>query len=121
MPKTVLIVEDNEANMMLYDDLLRSQGYKTLQAKDGMEGLRMARDHFPDLILMDFILPEFSGLEVARKIKDDDVLKKIPVVVITAFTFEGDDDVFLEGGFDGYITKPISGPAFLEMINGFLN
>ena len=79
--KTVLVVEDNELNMKLFHDLLEAHGYNILQTKDGMEALRMAREHRPDLILMDIQLPEVSGLEVTKWIKEDDELKTIPVVL----------------------------------------
>ena len=83
--KTVLVVEDNDLNMKLFHDLLEAHGYNILQTKDGMEALRMAREHRPDLILMDIQLPEVSGLEVTKWIKEDDELKSIPVVAVTAF------------------------------------
>ena len=85
MSKTILIVEDNELNMKLFHDLLEAHGYKTLQTKDGMEALRLAREHHPNLILMDIQLPEVSGLEVTKWIKEDESLKHIPVIAITAF------------------------------------
>src|SRR3546814_2150409 len=76
MSKTVLIVEDNELNMKLFHDLLDAHGYQTLQTKDGMEALAMVRQHRPDLILMDIQLPEVSGLEVIKWIKEDDNLRR---------------------------------------------
>ena len=80
MTKTVLIVEDNELNMKLFHDLLDAHGYKTLQTRNGMEALALAREHRPDLILMDIQLPEVSGLEVTKWLKEDDQLRTIPVV-----------------------------------------
>ena len=91
MGKTVLIVEDNELNMKLFHDLLDAHGYATLQTRDGMEALAMAREHKPDLILMDIQLPEVSGLEVTKWIKEDDNLKSIPVVAVSAFAMKGDE------------------------------
>ncbi len=85
MQKTVLIVEDNELNMKLFNDLLEAHGYATLQSRNGMEALELARAHKPDLILMDIQLPEVSGLEVTKWIKEDDELKIIPVIAVTAF------------------------------------
>src|SRR3974377_149201 len=84
--KKVLIVEDNDLNMKLFNDLLEAHGYTTLQTKDGVEALRMAREHRPDLILMDIQLPEVSGLEVTKWLKEDDQLRQIPVVAVTAFS-----------------------------------
>jgi len=90
--KTVLIVEDNDLNMKLFNDLLEAHGYYTLQTKDGIEALRMARAERPDLILMDIQLPEVSGLEVTKWIKEDDDLRAIPVIAVTAFAMKGDEE-----------------------------
>jgi two-component system cell cycle response regulator DivK len=119
--KTVLVVEDNDLNMKLFHDLLETQGYHILQTKDGMEALKMARDHHPDLILMDIQLPEVSGLEVTKWIKEDDNLKAIPVVAVTAFAMKGDEEKIREGGCEAYIAKPISVSNFLETVRHFLN
>src|SRR5207245_8696209 len=81
--KRVLIVEDNELNMKLFNDLLEAHGYTTLQTRDGVEALQMAREHRPDLILMDIQLPEVSGLEVTKWIKEDEALRTIPVIAVT--------------------------------------
>ena len=119
--KTVLVVEDNDLNMKLFHDLLEAHGYNILQTKDGMEALRMAREHRPDLILMDIQLPEVSGLEVTKWIKEDDELKSIPVVAVTAFAMKGDEEKIREGGCEAYIAKPISVANFLETVGRFLN
>ena len=121
MAKTILIVEDNELNMKLFHDLLEAQGYDTLQTKDGREALKLAREHRPDLVLMDIQLPEVSGLEVTKWIKEDENLREIPVIAVTAFAMKGDEEKIMEGGCDGYISKPISVPTFLETVAGFLN
>ncbi len=116
MNKTVLIVEDNELNMKLFHDLLEAHGYKTLQTKDGMEALKLAREHHPDLVLMDIQLPEVSGLEVTKWIKEDEDLKSIPVIAVTAFAMKGDEEKIREGGCEAYIAKPISVSNFIEII-----
>ncbi len=116
MPKTVLIVEDNELNMKLLNDLLQSKGYGTLLAADGVKGLELARQHKPDLIIMDIQLPGISGLEVTRTLKADDELKAIPVVAVTAFARQGDKEAILEAGCDAYIAKPISIVDFMETV-----
>ena len=90
MPKKVLIVEDNELNMKLFHDLLEAQGYDTLETREGLSALSMARIHKPDLILMDIQLPEISGLEVTKWLKDDETLAHIPVIAVTAFAMKGD-------------------------------
>jgi two-component system, cell cycle response regulator DivK len=120
MSKTVLIVEDNELNMKLFNDLLEAHGYTTLQTKDGMEALKIARKERPDLILMDIQLPEVSGLEVTKWIKEDDNLKSIPVVAVTAFAMRGDEEKIREGGCEDYIAKPISVSKFLETVQRYL-
>ena len=118
--KTVLIVEDNELNMKLFHDLLDAHGYNILQTKDGMEALDIAREHHPDLILMDIQLPEVSGLVVTKWLKEDDDLASIPVIAVTAFAMKGDEERILQGGCEGYISKPISVPHFLETIARYI-
>lgn len=118
--KTILIVEDNDLNMKLFHDLLEAHGYRTVQTKDGMEALKLARLHRPDLILMDIQLPEVSGLEVTRWIREDADLKAIPIVAVTAFAMKGDEEKIRQGGCEAYIAKPISISKFLETIESFL-
>ncbi|MBL9035031.1 MAG: response regulator [Rhodospirillaceae bacterium] len=118
--KTILIVEDNELNMKLFHDLIQAHGYNILQTKDGMEALKLARQHKPDLILMDIQLPEVSGLEVTKWIKEDDNLKSIPIIAVTAFAMKGDEEKIREGGCEAYIAKPISVVQFLETVDRFL-
>ncbi|MEE8549167.1 MAG: response regulator, partial [Alphaproteobacteria bacterium] len=113
MSKKVLIVEDNELNLKLFRDLLEAHGYETLQTKDGMEVMQLARDHKPNLILMDIQLPEVSGLEVTKWIKEDEELKSIPVIAVTAFAMKGDEEKMREGGCEAYIAKPISVTQFI--------
>ena len=120
MTKTVLIVEDNELNMKLFNDLLEANGRATLRTKSGVEAVKLAREHKPDLILMDIQLPEVSGLEVTRWLKEDPDLRHIPVVAITAFAMKGDEEKILQGGCEGYLSKPISVAKFLETVNAFL-
>ena len=120
-PKKVLIVEDNDLNMKLFNDLLEAHGYLTLQTKDGVEALRMARQHRPDLILMDIQLPEVSGLEVTKWLKEDDDLRTIPVVAVTAFAMKGDEEKIRNGGCEAYIAKPISVANFLQTVERFLS
>jgi two-component system cell cycle response regulator DivK len=118
--KTVLIVEDNELNMKLFHDLMEAHGYNILQTRDGMEALKLARAHRPDLILMDIQLPEVSGLEVTKWIKEDDDLRSIPVIAVTAFAMKGDEEKILQGGCEAYIAKPISVTNFLKTVERFL-
>src|SRR5919201_2224640 len=119
--KQVLIVEDNELNMKLFNDLLEAHGYYTLQTKDGVEALRLARQHRPDLILMDIQLPEVSGLEVTKWLKEDDELRSIPIIAVTAFAMKGDEQKIRDGGCEAYIAKPISVASFMSTVERFLS
>ncbi|CCQ75164.1 response regulator [Magnetospira sp. QH-2] len=121
MAKKILIVEDNDLNMKLFNDLLQAQGYDTVQTPDGRKVLDLARAESPDLILMDIQLPEISGLEVTRLLKLDDGLQNIPVIAVTAFAMKGDEEKIREGGCDGYIAKPISVPEFIATVSTFLS
>ena len=120
MSKKVLIVEDNELNMKLFHDLLDSQGYETLQTREGLQALALARQHRPDLILMDIQLPEISGLEVTKWLKEDDELRAIPVIAVTAFAMKGDEERIRQGGCEAYISKPISVSKFIETVKVYI-
>ena len=121
LTKTVLIVEDNELNMKLFHDLLDAHGYEVVEARTGPEALERAREHCPDLILMDIQLPEVSGLEVTQKIKQDEELANIPVIAVTAFAMKGDEERIRQGGCEDYIAKPISVSSFLEKVKRYLD
>lgn len=120
MTKTVLIVEDNELNMKLFHDLLEAHGYRTLQTRNGFDAMDIARAEHPDLIIMDIQLPEVSGLEVTKWLKEDEDLKKIPVIAVTAFAMKGDEERIRQGGCEAYISKPISVAKFLETVKSYL-
>jgi two-component system, cell cycle response regulator DivK len=115
----VLIVEDNELNMKLFRDLLAAYGYATVETRSGMEALDLARKHRPNLILMDIQLPEVSGLEVTKWLKDDDDLASIPVVAVTAFAMKGDEQRIRQGGCEAYISKPIAIQTFIGTVRKF--
>ncbi len=116
MPKTILIVEDDPLSMKLATDLLHAHGYDTLHSVDGMDTFQIAREHHPDLIIMDIQLPEVSGIEHVKVLKADEALRDIPVLAVTAYALKGDEERFLEAGCDGYIAKPISLPHFLKTV-----
>ena len=121
MKKRVMIVEDNELNMKLFNDLLEAQGYETVQTRNGLEALELARKYRPDLILMDIQLPEVSGLEVTKWLKEDESLQFIPVIAVTAFAMKGDEERIRQGGCEAYISKPIAVMKFLETVKAYLN
>jgi len=118
--KSVLIVEDNELNMKLFTDLLEAHGYATIQTRNGMDAVELARRHRPSLILMDIQLPEVSGLDVTRWLKSDSELSAIPVIAVTAFAMKGDEERIREGGCEAYISKPISVLGFIKTIREFI-
>ncbi len=120
MKKKVLIVEDNELNMKLFEDLLGAHGYDTIKSKDGKKVLDIVREQKPDLILMDIQLPEISGLELTERLKADADLKKIPVIAVTAFAMKGDEDKIRKGGCEDYISKPISITDFIKVVQKYI-
>ena len=121
MKNKVLIVEDNELNMKLFDDLLSAHGYQTFKTRDGSHVLELAREHKPDLILMGIKLPEVSGLEVTQWLKAEKDLKHIPVVAVTAFAMKGDEEKIRQGGCEDYISKPISISDFMQVVQKYLD
>lgn len=120
LAKTILVVEDNAMNMKLFREILESRGYSTLRAETGLDGLRLAREHRPDLIVMDIQLPDVSGLEVTDRVKKDETLRHIPVLAVTAFVMRYDEQKILLAGCDAYIAKPISIPEFVRAVETLL-
>ncbi len=120
MKKKVMIVEDNELNMKLFDDLLGAHGYDTVKTRDGTKVLDLAREHAPDLIVMDIQLPEVSGLDVTKWLKADADLRSIPVIAVTAFAMKGDEEKIREGGCEDYVSKPISIVDFMKVVDKYL-
>ncbi len=119
--RKVLIVEDDTLNMKLFNDLLEANGYAVFQARNGLEALRTARLHRPDLILMDIQLPEMSGLEVTEQLKADKELSSIPILAVTAFAMRGDEEKVRQAGCDGYMTKPISMGPFIQAVERYIS
>jgi len=107
--------------MKLFADLLGAHGYETYQTREGLKAIKMAKKHKPDLILMDIQLPEVSGLEVTKWIKDDKEIADIPIVAVTAFAMKGDEKRIRAGGCEAYISKPITVSSFLATIRKFLD
>jgi two-component system cell cycle response regulator DivK len=113
---TILIVEDNELNLKLLKDILEFSGYSTVVTGLGAEALNLARQHHPDLILLDIQLPDIAGTEVARRLKADGQTHAIPIIAVTAFAMSGDRETFLDSGCDGYISKPFNLQALLALV-----
>ena len=116
----ILIVEDNEMNMRLFSDLLKSKGYEVLQCLEGKKALDMVIKNHPDLILMDIQMPEISGLDVTALIRQTPEIKDTKIIAVTAFAMKGDEQKILDGGCNGYIAKPISVSDFLSTVDDFL-
>jgi two-component system cell cycle response regulator DivK len=107
-PRLVLIVDDNEKNLKLARDVLQFAGFRTLEAASGAEGIALAAEHLPDVILMDLRLPDMDGTDAARKLAEGARTAQIPVVALSSVPLEGDRDWFLAAGFAGYLEKPFS-------------
>ncbi len=116
----VLIVEDNALNMRLFNDLLEASGYETLQCTDGGKAAALAVDEKPDLIIMDIQLPEVSGLDITRWLKDDERTAAIPVLAVTAFAMRTDELLVREAGCEGYLSKPIQVRSFLKTVDDLM-
>lgn len=116
----ILLVEDNEMNRDMLSRRLERKGYQITMAVDGEQGVEMARTALPDLILMDMSLPVLDGWEATRRIKNDPVLRSIPIIALTAHAMSGDREKALEAGCDDYDTKPIELPRLLEKIQALL-
>jgi CheY-like chemotaxis protein len=120
MSARILIIEDNEAAMDLMVYLLHTSGYRTFSAENGAEGLRLAKQELPDLIVCDINLPEMDGLEVLRLLKENSGARSIPIVAVTALAIVGDRERLLRAGFDGYISKPIDPEIFVAQMEALL-
>ncbi len=121
MKKTILLIEDNPQNRYLVQFLLETRGYEILQAETGSQGLEMAANHRPDLILLDIQLPGMDGHAVARALKSDPQLKAIPIVAVTSYAMVGDREKCLAAGAEGYIEKPIDPESFGAEVERFLS
>ncbi len=118
--RVVLVVDDHEDNRRILRDLLASAGYEVIEATTGDDGVAMAKARTPDLILMDIQLPGIDGYEATRRIKADDALRRIPLIVVTSYALSGDDAKALAAGADAYVAKPFSPRAMLAKIREYL-
>jgi two-component system cell cycle response regulator DivK len=116
----ILIVEDNEKNMKLVRDILQHKGYQTLEAATGEDGVRLATEHQPDLILMDIQLPDIDGITALRRIRENQALDRIPVLAVSASVMPDEQQQIVSSGFDAYLTKPISLKPFMATVERFL-
>ncbi len=114
--RTVLIVEDNELNLKLLNDILEYHGYTVFTTRLGEPALELARQHRPDLILMDIQLPDISGMEATRRLKADEQTRAIPIIAVTAFAMSGDEAKVLASGCDAYVSKPFNIVEFLKLV-----
>jgi len=121
MKCNVLVIEDNAQNLYLITFMLEKSGFKVFQAETGLEGLEKAKAVKPDLILLDIQLPEMDGYEVARRLKQIDGVKMIPIVAVTSHAMAGDREKVLQAGCDGYLEKPIDPDTFVPAISKFIN
>jgi two-component system cell cycle response regulator DivK len=118
--KTILIVEDNEKNMKLVRDILRHNGHETIEAVTGGDGVRLASERKPDLILMDIQLPDIDGIEALRRIRQDSSLDAVAVIAVSASVMPDDQQKIVTSGFDAFVTKPINLKQFLDTVKRFL-
>ncbi len=116
----ILIVDDNPQNRKLARDVLEFAGLRTLEASGGVEGVALALEQGPDLILMDIRMPDLSGTEALKLLRENSRTAEIPIVALTSSTMHGDEDRFLSEGFDGYLAKPISVREFPDQVRKFL-
>lgn len=116
----VLIVEDNDRNLKLVRDVLRFHGFRTLEAGTAEDGIALAREHRPDLVLMDIQLPGMDGISALRALRADVATARIPVVAVTASVMKEDRERFDAAGFDGLILKPVDVKTLAEQVRGFL-
>src|ERR1039457_7546559 len=116
----ILIIEDNQLNLELATDLLEANGFGVASARTAEEGLRKARELLPDLVLMDFSLPGMDGLSATKHLKADPVTRHLTVVGLTAHAMRGDDQIALNAGCDGYLTKPIDTRTFIATVKKFI-
>lgn len=119
--KKILIIEDNELNLKLFNDLLDAHGYKTVESRDGRKAFEITMRENPDLIIMDIQLPNISGIDVIRQIKSDKKLKHIPIIAVTAYAMQDDEERIMSAGCEGYISKPIEIASFVEKVREHTN
>jgi two-component system cell cycle response regulator DivK len=116
----ILIVDDNAQNRKLARDVLEFAGFRTMEARGGVEGVALALERGPDLVLMDIRMPDLAGVEALRLLREDSRTTETPIVALTSSTMRGDEERFLAEGFDGYMQKPISVREFPDQVRAHL-
>lgn len=120
MSKTVLVVEDNELNLKLFCDLLRAHGFVAEPVRDGRDAVERARRVSPDLVIMDIQLPHVTGIELIERMKQDDTLKTVPIMAVTAYVGREDEDRIRAAGANAYVSKPIAVMRFMDEVRALL-
>jgi CheY-like chemotaxis protein len=120
MNKNILVIEDNEQNMYLVTFILEKHDFRVFQAKNGIDGVKMASDVEPEMILLDIQLPGMDGYTVARELRKNHRLEHIPIIAVTSYAMPGDREQALRAGCSGYIEKPINPDTFIDQIHAFL-
>ena len=118
--KTVLLVEDNEDNLVVYRTILEHVGYIVIEARDGEEGVNRARSEMPDIILMDISIPKMDGWEATERLKADDETRPIPIIALTAHALEEDRAKAMRAGCDGYLAKPVEPRRVVQEVEKFI-
>jgi len=121
MNERILVIEDNELNRELVTDLLEASRFIVYQAREAEEGLRLAREHLPELVLMDLSLPGMDGLAATRALRADHAIRHLTVIALTAHAMKGDEQTALQAGCDGYLTKPIDTRTFIGKLRDFIS
>ena|SRR5690242_263113 len=120
MHKKILIVEDNDQNRTLLKDVLEYHGYVVIDAANGADGVVSAREHLPDLVLLDIQMPVMNGFAALQALRDDPATRGIAVIALTSFAMKGDREKIMAAGFQGYIAKPIDTRELPKFVTGFL-
>jgi CheY-like chemotaxis protein len=118
--KRVLVAEDNAVNRELIRELLELRGYEVTEACDGQEALEMMEASPPDILLLDLGMPKLDGFDVIKRVRENPNLDGMPVLAVTAYAMRGDKERVLDAGFDGYLSKPINGPALTQALENLL-
>ncbi len=119
-PPQILIVDDNSANLDIFETRLAAHGYDIITASDGVAGLAVAKERKPDLILLDIMMPKMDGIEVCRRLKGDPTLPFIPIIAVTSYALDGEESRAEQAGCDAYFSKPVSPRALLAKIREYI-